>query len=142
MQFASHRLLDTADSTTVSLREGSAIQRLPHVERLRDVSDRASGFDVDALAGAFLGGLNNRVELAVGELRHAVGTLWVALGLCEDLVTLFDVGQTIVEQGEHVGCDFLAQSVSSAEILIDPDLHVIDSLSVSGDVDEHTLAVG
>ena len=50
-------------------------------------------------------------------------TLRVALRLGEDLVALFHVGKTIVEQREHVGRDFLAKSVAGAEILVNPNLH-------------------
>ncbi len=92
---------------------------------------RRSGFDEDALAGALLGGLDDGVELTVGNLGETVGTLRVALGRRVDLVALFDVGQTVVEKSEDVRCDFLAQTVAGAEILIDPDLHSSRALLVS-----------
>ena len=82
-----------------------------------------SGFDEDALAGALLGGLDHGVELVVGDVGQPVGTLGVALGGGVHLVTLFDVGQAVVEQREDVGSDFLAETISRAKILIDPDLH-------------------
>ena len=41
----------------------------------------------------------------------------------EDLVAFLHVGEAVVEQGEHVGSDLLAETVAGAEILIDPDLH-------------------
>ena len=41
---------------------------------------RGSRLDEDALPGALLGGLDDRVELAVGDVGHALGTLRVALG--------------------------------------------------------------
>ena len=77
-------------------------------------------FDEDALAGALLGGFDHCVELSIGD----VGETGRATRIGEDLVALLDVGQAIVEQGEHVRGDLLAESVSGAEILIDPDLHV------------------
>ena len=49
--------------------------------------------------------------------------LRVALGLREDLAVLDHVGQAIVEEGEHVRGDLLAETVTRAEILVYPDLH-------------------
>jgi proteasome-associated ATPase len=83
-----------------------------------------SGFDVDALAGAFLGGFDHGFELAIGDLCETFGALGIALGLSEDLSALDDIGEAVVEQGEDVGCDLLAQAVAGAQILVDPDLHV------------------
>src|SRR5262245_3463827 len=81
--------------------------------------DRSVSFDEDALAGTFLGGLDDRVELAVGDVGEALG----ATGVREHLVALFDVGEAVVEQGEDVGRDLLAEPVAGAQILVDPDLH-------------------
>ena len=83
-----------------------------------------SGLDVDALAGAFLGGFDHGVELAVGDLGEPVGSLRVALRLGEDLAALDHIGEAVVEQREHIGCDLLAQPIAGAQILVDPDLHV------------------
>ncbi len=58
-----------------------------------------------------------------GKLGHALGTLRVALRRGVDLVAFLDVGEAVVEQGEHVGSDLLAEAVAGAEILVDPDLH-------------------
>src|SRR6187401_2757189 len=79
--------------------------------------------DVDALAGALLGGLDHGVQLAVGDVRQPLGTLRVALRRGVDRRTLLDVGETVVEQGEHIRADLLAQAVPGAQVLIDPDLH-------------------
>ena len=59
-----------------------------------------------------------------GNVRETLGAARVG----EDLVAFFDVGQTVVEQGEHGGRDLLAQAVTGAEILVDPDLHRRSSL--------------
>src|SRR5579871_5513452 len=77
--------------------------------------------DEDALAGALLGGLDDRVEHAVGDVRQRFG----ATRLREDLVALLHVGEAVVEQREHGGRDLLAQPVTGAEILVDPDLHAL-----------------
>ena len=82
-----------------------------------------SRFDVDALAGAFLGAFDDRIELAVGDLGEPLGALQVALGGGVDLVAFPDVGESVVEQREHVGGDLFAQPVAGAQILVDPDLH-------------------
>src|SRR6476659_3069575 len=81
--------------------------------------DRASvvallGLDEDALAGALLGGLDDGIELTVGDLGHALGALGVALGRGIDLGALLDIGQPVVEQGEHVRRDLLAEPVARA----------------------------
>ena len=83
-----------------------------------------SRLDENALSGAFFGGFNDGVDLAVGELGETLGALGIALGLRENLVAFHHVREAVVEQGEHVGGDLFAQPVAGAEILIDPDLHV------------------
>jgi hypothetical protein len=40
-----------------------------------------------------------------------------------DVIAVFDVGQAIVKQREHGWSDFLTESITGAEILINPDLH-------------------
>ena len=44
-------------------------------------------------------------------------------GLAEDLVAFLDVGEAVVEQREHGRGDLLAEPVTGAEVLVDPDLH-------------------
>ena len=69
--------------------------------------------------------------MTIGDLGESIGSLRVALGGRIDFVALFDVGKTVVEKSEDVRCDFLAQTVAGAEILIDPDLHSSRALLVS-----------
>ena len=83
-----------------------------------------SRLDEDALAGAFLGGLDCDVFLTGGDHSQSLGALGVALLLGEDGVTLPDVRQPVIEKDEHVWGDLLTQTVAGAEILIDPNLHV------------------
>jgi hypothetical protein len=73
-----------------------------------------SGFDKDALAGAFLGRFNHCIKHVVGEVCQAFSTLWVAFGSCKNFVALLDVCETIVKKSENIRCDFFAQSVASA----------------------------
>src|SRR5258705_8011175 len=80
--------------------------------------------DEDALPGALLGRLDDGVEMAVGDVGQAIG----APGGVEDLRPFLHVRQAVVEQGEHVGRDLLADPVPRAEILVDPHLHVRASL--------------
>jgi hypothetical protein len=80
-------------------------------------------FNEDALAWALLGRLDNGIHLIIGEVREAFGALRVAFRGGEDLLTLAHVGESVVKEDEHVGGDFFADSISGAEILIDPDLH-------------------
>ena len=58
-------------------------------------------------------------SMPAGTFGQAVGAARVA----EDLVAFLDVGEAVVEQGEHRGRDLLAEAVTGAEVLIDPDLH-------------------
>ena len=58
-------------------------------------------------------------SMAGGHVGQALGATRVG----EDLLAFFDVGEAVVEEGEHVGGDLFAQPVTGAEILIDPDLH-------------------
>src|SRR5918993_705821 len=75
--------------------------------------------DEDALAGALLGGLDRGLFLAGRDVRHARG----AARIGEHLVAFLHVRQAVVQQGEDVRGDLLAESVARAEILVDPDLH-------------------
>ena len=58
-------------------------------------------------------------SMAGGHVGEALGAARVG----EDLVAFLDVGEAVVEQGEDVGRDLLAEPVAGAEILVDPDLH-------------------
>ena len=69
--------------------------------------------------GALLGGLDHGVLEVGGHGGHAGRAARLAL----DVGALLDIGQTVVEQGEHRGRDLLAEAVAGAEILVDPDLH-------------------
>jgi hypothetical protein len=80
-------------------------------------------FDEDALPGALLGRFDDGVDEAVGDVGHPLGALRVALRGGEHLRALFHVGQAVIEKGEDVGSDLLAETVARAQILIDPDLH-------------------
>jgi len=75
--------------------------------------------DEDALARALFGGLDDRLFLPGGHVREPFGpTRFV-----EDLGAFLDVGEPVVEQGEHVGRDLLTEAVAGAQVLVDPDLH-------------------
>jgi hypothetical protein len=84
---------------------------------------RALRLDEDALAGAFLGGLDNEVHLPIGDLGEALGAFRVTFGCGKDLLAFANVGETVVEQDEDIGRDLLAEAVSGAEVLIDPNFH-------------------
>src|SRR5205807_2840795 len=75
--------------------------------------------DEDALARALLGRLDHGVIHAVRHRGQALGPA----GVAEDLVGFLHVGEPVVQQGEHRGGDLLAETVTGAQILIDPDLH-------------------
>src|SRR5208282_1406046 len=73
-------------------------------ERDGRISCRASrswlSLDENALAGALLGRFGNGVLEAFGHDRHAARSAGFAL----HVVTLFHVGQAVVEQREHCWC--------------------------------------
>src|SRR5690606_1056351 len=54
-----------------------------------------------------------------GDVGQALG----AARIGEHLAALLHVRQAVVEEGEHVGGDLFAETVTRAEILVDPDLH-------------------
>ena len=83
----------------------------------------ALGLDEDALAGALFGRLNDSIHLVVWEAREALSTLSVPFRCGEDLLALAHIGESVIEEDEDIGCNLFANSISGAEILIDPDLH-------------------
>ena len=86
-------------------------------------------FNEDALAGALLGGFDDSFKLPVGDVGEASSAARVG----KHFVALSDVGEAVVEQGEYVGRDFFAKPVAGAEILIDPDLHIVVTPLREGD---------
>lgn len=82
--------------------------------------------DEDALSGTFLGRFDRYVLLAYRNESDSGATLGVPLRFSEYPVSLADVGQTVVEKYEDVGCYLLTEPVAGAEILIDPNLHITD----------------
>ena len=76
-------------------------------------------FDEDALARALFGGLDDRLFLPRGHCREP----FCAARVAENLRPFLDVREPVVEQGEHVGRDLLAEAVAGAQVLVDPDLH-------------------
>src|SRR5215471_141693 len=86
---------------------------------LRSDAGDSVDLDEDALSGALLGRLDHRFLHATGNVGEALGPARVL----EDLVAFLHVGETVVEQREHVGSDLFAEAVAGAEVLVDPDLH-------------------
>src|SRR4051812_39501947 len=82
-------------------------------------SVRSVDFDEDALAGAFLGGLD-RCFFHAG---RDVGEPFRPTRVGEDLRAFLDVREAIVEQREDIGGDLFAEPVAGAQILVDPHLH-------------------
>src|SRR6056297_26916 len=86
--------------------------------------------DHDALAGAFLGGLDGGVDQRVGDARNPfahVGPVTCALGtvehdrLAEVRGFLLHHPEAVVTSDEHVGADLRTDAVAGAEVLVDPD---------------------
>ncbi len=75
--------------------------------------------DEDALAGAGLGGVDRRLDVAVGHPGERTG----ATRVVERGTGLGDVGDAVLELGEDVGAVVDAQPVTGAEVLVDPDAH-------------------
>src|SRR5947207_5410586 len=75
--------------------------------------------DEDALARALVGRLDDRILETAGHRRQSFDPTRIA----QHLRAFLDIGEAVIEQGEHVGADLLAQAVTGAEVLVDPDLH-------------------
>src|SRR5205823_8854475 len=86
---------------------------------LRGPAPRLLDLDENALPGALLGGLDDRLLEVAGHVCQSLD----ATGVTEDLAAFLDVGEAVVEEGEDVGTDLLAQAVARAEVLVDPHLH-------------------
>ena len=85
--------------------------------------------DHDALAGAFLGGLHDDVDLIIGDAGNAAGafgTVAVAFFPVENEVRskvargFTHNPQPVVATDKHVGSYLFTDSITGAEILIDP----------------------
>ena len=74
--------------------------------------------DEDALAGAELGGCDDITFAVSWNKREALGTA----GVVQSHTVLHDVRDPVLEHHEHIRGVILAQTVTSAEILVDPDL--------------------
>jgi hypothetical protein len=88
------------------------------------VTDRFGGSDVDldenALTGAHLGGMNDALDRAGRYPGQASGTTRVV----ERASVLGNVGNPVLELHENVVAMIDADSVSSAEVLVDPHTHL------------------
>src|SRR3546814_2745946 len=80
---------------------------------------RISDWSSDVCSSDPLGGLDGGLFLTGRHGGDALG----AAGIGQDLVAVLDVGEAVVEEGENCRRDLLAQAVTGAEILVDPDLH-------------------
>ena len=81
------------------------------------------GLYEDALARALFGRLNDGIHLVIREARETLGTLSVPFRCGENLLALAHIGESVIEEDEDIGSNLFANSISGAEILIDPDLH-------------------
>ena len=79
-----------------------------------------ANFDEDALTRALFGRIDGGFIRTLGNRGEPTRATRVVDG-----VAVLHVGKPIVEQREHVGSDLDADAVARAQILIDPDLHVM-----------------
>ncbi len=82
-------------------------------------SNRDVDLDEDALARAELGGVDRVGDITLAHHRQAARST----GIVEHLSVLDNVGDAVLEQGEHVGAVIDAQSVTGAQVLVDPHSH-------------------
>src|SRR5207237_2299910 len=75
--------------------------------------------DEDALPGALLG----RLDHGILEAARDRGQSFDPTRVVQHRAAVLHIGEAVVEQGEHVGTELLAQAVAGAEVLVDPDLH-------------------
>ncbi len=80
---------------------------------------RPLDLDEDALAGARLGGVDHRVDVAAGDPGQAAR----AARVVERAPALGHVRDPVLELDEDIGAVVDAQPVAGAEVLIDPDAH-------------------
>ena len=78
----------------------------------------------DALTGALFSRLDGHVFLTLRHDGDAVRALRVVLRFSEDLLTFPDVGEPVIKHHEYVRSDLFTKTVSRAQILIDPHLHL------------------
>lgn len=90
---------------------------------VKSFSEPSVGFDENALPGALFSRLDGDVFLARRHLGHAGCTLGVALRLSEYRVAFPHVRESIVQKYEDVGSDLFAQTITSTQVLVDPNLH-------------------
>jgi hypothetical protein len=77
-----------------------------------------AGDDVDALAGAFAGGVDDLEAQMGGDVDLNTG------GQLELAGAVLHVGQAIHVKLEHLGRVLDTQSVTSTQVLVDPDSYV------------------
>lgn len=87
-----------------------------------------SDFDEDALAGALFSGLDDRLKATVGHASETLGASRVGIAVeellfAEVLLGLFHIEEAVVHPEEHRWCDFFAEAVARAEVLINPNFH-------------------
>ena len=98
---------------------------VPHDGPASELRPELVLLDEDALSGALFGGFDHGVLEVAGHGGHASRST----GLVHDGAVLFlHVGETIVQKSEDGRRDLLTQTIARAEILVDPDLHVVVSL--------------
>lgn len=86
--------------------------------------------DEDALPWTLIRRFDDLLEATVGDASHAGNASWVGHSV-EQLLRpegrrrLLHVEQTVVEGKEDLGRELFAQAVTGAEILVNPNLHVV-----------------
>ena len=75
--------------------------------------------DENALAGTEFGRVDRVRDVSLGHQRQAARSARIV----EHLTSLADIRDAIFELHEHVGAVVDTETVSGAEILVDPDVH-------------------
>jgi hypothetical protein len=76
-------------------------------------------FDEDALTRTHFRGTHDRKMIALFNPGEAAGTAWIIQ--CDS--TFRDIGDAIFELDKHVGTVIDAQSITCAQVLVDPHAH-------------------
>ena len=102
------------------------VDEIRHVVASAD-SDRNVDLDEDALTRAQLGSVDRVGDIPFAHRRKTAG----AARIVEHLAVLDDVGNPVFEQHEDIGAVIDAESVTGAEVLIDPHSHGVRTVPLA-----------
>ena len=124
--------LARGNSDTTNLNTGFTADRKTRSDEIKLYSSSIYSTNGGTTAGApggvtansILGGFNYSVNQLVVEVCKTFCAFGVAFGFSENFVAFAHIGESVIEKCENVWCNFFSESIASAEVLIDPYLHL------------------